>query len=218
MKRTRREALETRAQILKAAEQVFVERGVSRASLAEIADLAGVTRGAVYWHFKDKMALLEALFEDASLADDPFVMSWTEGERDPLGHLERKLAGLLARVLSAGPSRSFYSIMLMHCEMSTETEWIWSRLHAIWRCAEHQMARALRAAIAHNQLSAELDPYLAATFIHSTVTGLIIRSLREPPLAATKAVARLIASQILSGIGGGHDTGRYGVNRRAIER
>jgi TetR/AcrR family acrAB operon transcriptional repressor len=218
MKRTKGEALETRARILKAAEQVFFERGVSRASLAEIAGMAGVTRGAVYWHFKDKMALLEALFEDASLVVDPFVMSWSEGERDPLGQLEKRLARLLTTVLSAGPSRSFYSIMLMHCEMSTETEWIWSRLHAIWRCAEHQMARALRAAIAHNQLSAELDPYLAATFIHSTVTGLIIRSLREPPLAATKAVARLIASQILSGIGGGHDTGRHGVNRRAIER
>jgi TetR/AcrR family acrAB operon transcriptional repressor len=201
MKRTRREALETRAQILKAAEQVFVERGVSRASLAEIAGMAGVTRGAVYWHFKDKMALLEALFEHATLADDPFVMSWTEGQRDPLGQLEKRLAGLLATVLSAGPSRRFYAIMLMRCEKSTETEWIWSRLHASWRCAEHQMARALKEAIAHNQLSAELDPYLAATFIHSTVTGLILRSVREPPLA-TKGVARLIVSQVLSGIKG----------------
>ncbi|CAB3788999.1 HTH-type transcriptional regulator TtgR [Paraburkholderia ultramafica] len=202
MKRKKVEALGTRAQILRAAEQVFVERGVSRASLSEIADLAGVTRGAVYWHFKDKMALLETLFEHASLADDPFVMSWSEGERDPLGQLERRLAGLLATVLSAGPSRRFYLIMLMRCEMSTETEWLWSRLHASWRGAEHQMARALRAAIARNQLSAELDPYLAATFIHSTVMGLILRSLREPPLAVSRAVARLIVSQILSGIKG----------------
>ncbi|MGU7770265.1 TetR family transcriptional regulator [Burkholderia sp. MR1-5-21] len=202
MKRTRREALETRAQILKSAEQVFVERGVSRASFTEIAGLAGVTRGAVYWHFKDKMALLDALFERTSLADCPFVMSWSEGERDPLGQLESRLTALLAAVLSAGPSRRFYSIMLMRCELSNETEWIWHRMHASWRCAEHQMARALRAAITHNQLSADLDPYQAAAFIHSTVTGLILRSLREPPLAATKAVARQIASQIMSGIKG----------------
>ena len=200
MNRTRGDALETRAQILKAAEQVFAERGVSRASLADIADLAGVTRGAVYGHFKDKMALLEALFEQVSLLDDPFVMSWSEGEGDPLGQLERRLARLLASVLSAGPSRRFYSIMLMRCERSAETEWLWSRLHASWRGAERQLVRALRAAIAHNQLSAELDPYLAATFVQSTVTGLILRSLREPPLAVTKTVARQIASQILSGL------------------
>jgi TetR/AcrR family transcriptional regulator, acrAB operon repressor len=88
--------------------------------------------------------------------------------------------------------------MLMNCEMSTETEWIWSRVHASWRCAEHQVAHVLRAAIAHNQLSAELDPYLTETFIHSTVTGLILRSLRD----AAKAASRLIVSQILSGLRG----------------
>lgn len=202
MKRTKGEALETRARILKTAEEVFVARGVSRASLAEIADLAGVTRGAVYWHFKDKMALLEALFEHASLADDPFFKSWSEDETDPLGQLERKLAGFLATVLSSGPSRRFYSIMLMRCEMCAETEWLWNRLHANWRCAEHQMARSLRKAIACNQLRAEIDPYVAATLIHSIVTGLVFRSLREPRLPTTKAALRMVVSQILSGITG----------------
>ena len=46
-RRTKAEAEQTREQILDAAEAVFLDRGVARASLAEIAQAAGVTRGAV---------------------------------------------------------------------------------------------------------------------------------------------------------------------------
>jgi TetR/AcrR family acrAB operon transcriptional repressor len=50
-RKTKEEAQETRNAILDAAELVFQEHGVSHTSLAEIAAAAGVTRGAVYWHF-----------------------------------------------------------------------------------------------------------------------------------------------------------------------
>ena len=52
-RRTRDEALETRNTILDTAERVFSERGVSHTTLADIAAAAGVTRGAIYWHFKN---------------------------------------------------------------------------------------------------------------------------------------------------------------------
>jgi TetR/AcrR family acrAB operon transcriptional repressor len=59
-RRTKEEALETREQVLDAAELVFRERGVGHASLAEVADAAGVTRGAIYHHFASKAELFEA--------------------------------------------------------------------------------------------------------------------------------------------------------------
>ena len=57
VRRTKDEALETRNRILDAAERVFGESGVSRTSLEDVASAAGVTRGAIYWHFKDKSDL-----------------------------------------------------------------------------------------------------------------------------------------------------------------
>lgn len=53
VRRTKEEAQETRQQILEAAEKAFHARGVARTTLADIAKLAGVTRGAIYWHFQD---------------------------------------------------------------------------------------------------------------------------------------------------------------------
>ncbi|MDR0440977.1 MAG: TetR family transcriptional regulator [Candidatus Accumulibacter sp.] len=63
VRKTRKEALATRNAILDAAEIVFQERGVSKTSLAEVAAAAGVTRGAVYWHFNNKMDLFDAMVQ-----------------------------------------------------------------------------------------------------------------------------------------------------------
>ncbi|MBL8522861.1 MAG: TetR family transcriptional regulator, partial [Betaproteobacteria bacterium] len=63
VRRTKEEAQETRNRLLDTAEHVFNERGVSRTSLAEIAEAAGVTRGAIYWHFKNKLDLFNAMME-----------------------------------------------------------------------------------------------------------------------------------------------------------
>ena len=57
-RKTKEEAQETRQRILDAAERVFQMQGVSRTSLAHIADAAGVTRGAIYWHFRNKADLV----------------------------------------------------------------------------------------------------------------------------------------------------------------
>ena len=60
-RRTKEEAEQTRNAVLTAASQVFLERGVARATLEEVAQAAGVTRGAVYWHFRDKVDLFLAI-------------------------------------------------------------------------------------------------------------------------------------------------------------
>ena len=49
---------------------MFRERGVTRTSLAEVATAAGMTRGAVYWHFKDKADLFRAMCDRATLPLD----------------------------------------------------------------------------------------------------------------------------------------------------
>ncbi|MBW3544595.1 MAG: TetR family transcriptional regulator [Bacteroidetes bacterium] len=64
MKRTKSEAEETRSRLLQAGVEVFLEKGFDRASLEEIAQRVEMTRGAVYWHFKDKQCLFEELITE----------------------------------------------------------------------------------------------------------------------------------------------------------
>ena len=86
VRRTKEEAQETRAQILVAAEKAFFERGVARTTLADIATLAGVTRGAIYWHFSNKADLVQAMLDTLhEPLEEMAKASESEDELDPLG-------------------------------------------------------------------------------------------------------------------------------------
>ena len=54
MRRSKAEAEATRESLLTAAEQLFAEQGIGSTRLSDVASAAGVTRGAIYWHFKNK--------------------------------------------------------------------------------------------------------------------------------------------------------------------
>ena len=95
VRRTKEEAEETRRQIIEAARRVFLECGVGSTSLEKIAAAAGVTRGAVYWHFKNKTDLFFAMREDAVL---PFLdrVVFDAGTDDP-DTIVRELQRLMSR-------------------------------------------------------------------------------------------------------------------------
>jgi TetR/AcrR family acrAB operon transcriptional repressor len=64
MKRTKEDAALTRKLVLDAALKVFSRKGYSQATLEVIAKEARVTRGAIYWHFKNKFEMFVALLGD----------------------------------------------------------------------------------------------------------------------------------------------------------
>ena len=87
-RKTKIDTEQTRTQIIAAARKVFAERGVSRTTFAQIAAEAGVTRGAIYWHFKNKPELFFAVMEQVSL---PLIARMDENLSaadlaDPLQH------------------------------------------------------------------------------------------------------------------------------------
>lgn len=63
MKKSKEEAKVTRDSLLRCAVRLFIEKGYENTSLAAIAEAAGVTKGAIYWHFKDKSSILDSIIE-----------------------------------------------------------------------------------------------------------------------------------------------------------
>ena len=98
-RKTKEDALATRELILDAAERVFHQRGVSRTSLQEIAKDAGLTRGAIYWHFENKGELFHAMMERVTL---PMMARMTEitpdDEERPLDKIRRNTAAALHQI------------------------------------------------------------------------------------------------------------------------
>ncbi len=117
-RKTKEDASITRQHIIDAAREVFATRGVSRTTLEHIATQAGVTRGAVYWHFENKTQLFNAMREqvflplldrmDDSLLDNPNI--------DPLTAMENALKNTIAGLESCPITRQTYEIMMTKCE------------------------------------------------------------------------------------------------------
>ena len=72
------QAKETRGRILKAAEDLFSEKGFDGTSVSQIADKAGVTKPLIYYYFKNKRGVLDSL--TGSLLDEVerFALAWVE--------------------------------------------------------------------------------------------------------------------------------------------
>lgn len=64
VRKTKEEAEITRKAIIEAALDVFYQKGYSRTTFDDIAGKINLTKGAVYWHFKNKAELLEEIIKE----------------------------------------------------------------------------------------------------------------------------------------------------------
>src|ERR671914_796764 len=91
-RRSKEDALATRNSLLDAAERGFLTQGVAGTSLNDIAVAAGTTRGAIYWHFKDKADLFNAMMDRVVLPLQGTIASVEQrGQDDPLPALRQAL-------------------------------------------------------------------------------------------------------------------------------
>ena len=180
MRRTKEEALATRSGILDAAERLFAARGVSRTSLHDIAAAAGVTRGAVYWHFAGKADLFEAMLDRVTL---PLETPQGNPEAAPLVPLDavraRFMAGLTATARDARTRRVF-DIALHKAEYTGELRTLRRRRRRARAAWLSEMEGALRRAQRAGLIGRATRARHTALALLALVEGLISHWLLEP--------------------------------------
>ncbi len=180
VRRTKEEALATRDRILDGAEHVFFEKGVSHTSLADIAQHAGVTRGAIYWHFANKSELFDAMFERVFLPIDELKSKDSVARADPLGRIRKILVWCLLGVARDPQLRRVFSILFMKCEYVADLEPLLQRNRAGMSEALHNIDADLARAVADGDLPATLDTWRAALMLHTLVSGFVRDMLMLP--------------------------------------
>ncbi len=83
-RKTKEDSIKTRNRLLEAALDVFCKKNFSDVTLSEIAEQVGMTKGALYWHFKNKNDLLLQLIEEICLdSEKEFAEKFNEPEKLP---------------------------------------------------------------------------------------------------------------------------------------
>lgn len=172
-RRTKAEAEATREALLDAAEQVFYQRGVARATLQEIAQAAGVTRGALYWHFKDKADLFKAMLERVQLPFEELVEAIPPGQKvnSPLDELRLVCNEALKR-LEQPRYRRVHAILLHRCEAFAHIDPVGMQEQKAQEALDSSLSRFV-AARDVGELRQDLDPKTANYMLHNQIRGLL---------------------------------------------
>lgn len=198
VRRTKEEAEETRQSILDAAEQLFYQDGVSRTSLADIAAAAGVTRGAIYWHFENKVDLFQAMLDRISLPLEELAQaSESEDEPDPLGHTRELLIRVLQRLELEPSARRVMEILLHKCEYIDALGDLRQKMQSLLLECDERIEKSLRNAVNRGQLPADLDCARAARSLHAYLDGLQNNWLLAPGGRSIAAEAEWLADSAL---------------------
>lgn len=181
-RRTKEEALETRSRILDAAEVVFHDKGVANASLEEIAAEADLTRGAIYWHFKDKAELFDAMMQRVALPVEDILERAGGGRCDlePLQVLRRATADVLLRTARDKRVQRVFDIAYHKCEYVGDATGVRDRHIASQAECLKTIEAAMRACVESGALPKSVNPREAAIGALSLVSGLIANWVLAP--------------------------------------
>lgn len=200
-RKTKVEAQETRSQVLDAAERVFSEKGVTNTSLNEIAVSAGVTRGAIYWHFKNKYELIEALLQRVKLPLDEMLDARSaDYPDDPLGQIRAQSITVLQSCVADPHLHAVCTILFHKCEHIAEAEPVLQRHIASREECARDIQERFQAAVAAGQLPKGLDTRLATFGLFSYIDGLIYNWLLDPTQYALADVAPNLVDVYLRGL------------------
>ncbi len=181
VRKTREDAQETRESILNAAEDCLLELGVARTSLEAIATRAGVTRGAVYWHFKNKAEVVDEVINRVSV---PFFhglerVSRADGST-PLRDLRDLLHSSFANLADTPRLRSVIELIELRCETPAEGD----AISDLRKAGMHKTHARILAAFAHaaalGHLRPGMEPESCARSLHFVISGALRMHLLDP--------------------------------------
>jgi len=200
-RRTKADAERTRERILDMAEIEFHRRGVSRTSLQRIARAAGVTRGAVYWHFKGKADLFNAMMNRVTLPLEREIRRSGEPTLDdPVAQVRRSFLAALRATTSDPQARRVIEIALHKVEHVDDLPGVRERRVNGLRDRVGNIERGLRRAARQRGWSSPVPARTAALGIHSLVDGLIQNWMLDPEAFELEAVGRQVLDALLRGL------------------
>jgi len=176
-RKTKEEAEKTRQALLASAFKVFSTKGYAKTTLQDIAEDSGVTRGAVYWHFKNKIDLFEKLLDHAFLPVRNILFSKFEETSSPQEILVTLMKIWLHHVTSDQNFRTAFEIIFNKTEWSEEL----MPFKLKYKDEELRFIKKVELifqnGINDGTFRKDLKPAVASSFYYSTLFGLAQYSL-----------------------------------------
>lgn len=174
VRRTKEDAQATRDSILDAAEQLFVKQGVAGTTLQHIATAAGVTRGAIYWHFLDKGAMFNAMMERVKMPLEAARQLLEENHpQAPLEALREHIMAVFRVTVDDPKARRVFEIATLKMEFVDEMNTVRERRKQNQELWMARTEAAIREGIKAGQVKEGVNPLAVALGLWAILDGLL---------------------------------------------
>jgi len=160
------QSAETREAILAACLRLFAKHGVSGTSIDEIAREAGITKGAVYWHFDSKDALFEAVLERIRVRWQEVVLRPLSNKATPVARVQALFDGYLELFTETPEICLFMQRVLLEADREFSP-----RIARIFTQTAKFAARILDEGKSRGEIRADLDSTVTAHMILAVISG-----------------------------------------------
>ena len=202
VRRSKEDALATRHALLDAAEHVFLAQGVAGTSLNDIAQAAGTTRGAIYWHFKDKADLFNAMIERVAtpLQGALALVDGQPGD-DPLPGLKKAVRAALRQTVHDPQTQRVFEVATHMVEYVDSLCAVRARHLAVRDLWTGRFRDVLLRSARVRGVKLSVPATVAAHGLHALVDGFIQNWLLDPGAFDLEACAGKAVDAYLRGVG-----------------
>ena len=201
VRRTKIEAAATREALLDAALGLFRDRGVAQTSLSEIAAAAGLTRGAVYWHFRDKADLFGALCGRVTLPMEALLAGASEIRQvDPLGTLRALAVHDLTRLATDACTQAVFDVIFHKADLTAETAAVVERRRSTDCSCRAHVERLFKQAVTRGQMPRTTDTRLATEVMSAFILGIMRQWVENPRAYDLEKAAPAMVDSVLAGL------------------
>ena len=198
MRKTPKEAAKTRLKVIDAALKLFSQYGYSSTTLNMIASESGMSRGPIYWHFKNKDDLFEAVLAFSQEPLDQLIASAADDSQDPLDRLDAFVAGWLDLLITNRRHRQSFEILINKTELTQRLAATVKRERRLTRAIIDRFDALIVAARAAGRLpDGELSDKLALQ-LYTYLMGITQTWLFSPRLFSLKDDAAFFHRQALA--------------------
>jgi AcrR family transcriptional regulator len=199
MRRTKEDAALTRENLLDAALASFHAKGYLATTLDDIARQAGITRGAIAWHFGSKAELLNAVIRERYARVTTRMLEITAQGGGPLQVLRRVLLYWMTCLEEDPEFRAIHEIILQTPISAELAEGMREKAEGTRRTIAY-FAGFIQLGIATGEIRSDVNPEVAATTALGMINGISTIWLLDPTAFSLKARAQEMVDLLLRGL------------------
>ena len=196
MRRTKEDALATKGKVLDAALKIFIKKGYSQTTLEDIVTSLRLTRGAFYWHFKDKDDLLAQLILREHTYIAKLVTNAVQEGATERDKLEKLMLNIVNSFYENKRYRDYVYFVRFAVEFNSASSYF-KKLTGLNEFLIKEAQKILTSALKKGQLKTSIDPVSTSVYIISMLDGMFRLYFALPSYLSEQKQAKKIVTNYI---------------------